>query len=163
VLEAAGVTVVHALPGVGRNLQDHVATGLHYRVSRPISLLNATGRRPLAAFLLRGRGMLTSNVAEGSAFVRSDPSLGAPDLQYVFAPALYSGGEEAEVTEHGFTLGVMLLTPRSTGTISLASNDRGGAAGHPRQLLLRRRGRGSERHQEGRPPRPPHRGARPAR
>jgi choline dehydrogenase len=123
VLEAAGVTVVHALPGVGRNLQDHVATGLHYRVSRPISLLNATGRRPLAAFLLRGRGMLTSNVAEGSAFVRSDPSLGAPDLQYVFAPALYSGGEEAEVTEHGFTLGVMLLTPRSTGTISLASND----------------------------------------
>ncbi len=119
-LRSTGIEVVADLPGVGRNLQDHLAAAVMYRMTRPISMLNATSQRALVDFIARGRGMLTSNVAEGNAFLKTDPSLPAPDLQLVFAAALYNPEQDAP-TEHGFAIGAILLQPRSAGWIELRS------------------------------------------
>jgi choline dehydrogenase len=64
--------------------------------------------------------MLTSNVAEGNGFLKTDPSLPAPDLQLVFAAVLYNP-EVGEPTEHGFAIGAILLQPKSAGWIDLRS------------------------------------------
>ena len=119
-LRAVGVRPIHDLPGVGQNLQDHVAAAVQYLMTRPESLLNATSPRALIQFLAFGRGMLTSNVAEATAFVTSSPDLPAPDLQFVFAAALYNP-EVPDSMEHGYSLGPMLLTPQSRGRIELRS------------------------------------------
>lgn len=119
-LRSVGVEVVADLPGVGRNLQDHLAAAAMYRLTRPISMLNASGSRALVDFVARGRGMLTSNVAEGNGFFKSDPSLPAPDLQLVFAAVLYNP-EQGDPVEHGFGIGAILLQPRSVGWIELRS------------------------------------------
>ena len=119
-LREFGIEVVHDLPGVGENLQDHLAAGAMYLMTKPISLLNASNPRSLAEFLARSRGMLTSNVAEGNGFVRTRPELEAPDIQLVFAAVIYNP-EQPEATDHGFSIGAILLQPKSVGRIALRS------------------------------------------
>ena len=123
-LKDRGIPVVVDLPGVGQDLQDHIAIGVQWLMTTPISLLNAGSKRSLVDFLLRSRGMLTSNVAEGNGFLRTEPSLPAPDLQLVFAAVVYDPEEEAAgiVPQHGFAIGAILLQPESRGDIALASN-----------------------------------------
>jgi choline dehydrogenase len=119
-LRGVGVQPIHDLPGVGQNLQDHIAAAVQYLMTRPESLLNATSPGALIQFLAFGRGMLTSNVAEATAFASTSPDLPAPDIQFVFAAALYNP-EVPDSTEHGYSLGPMLLTPKSRGRIELRS------------------------------------------
>ncbi len=118
-LKRFGIGVVLDLPGVGENLQDHLATAVQYLMKQPISMLNASSRRALLEFLTRRRGLLTSNIAEGNGFLRTRPDLDLPDVQLVFAAALYSA--EATAEDHGFAMGAILLQPRSRGRIELRS------------------------------------------
>ena len=67
--------------------------------------------------------MLTSNVAEVCAFVRSRAGLDAPDLQLHFAPVYFDTNLEVVPTEHALTVGPVLLTPASVGRVELASAD----------------------------------------
>ena len=77
----------------------------------------------IARYHLLGRGPFTSCVAEAGGFIRTEPDLPAPDMQYHFAPLLF--------LDHGFTrekgcfcsLGPTLLTPASRGEVRLASAD----------------------------------------
>jgi choline dehydrogenase len=62
-------------------------------------------------------------VAEAAALVRSRPGLGAPDLELLLAPVLFVDEGLTQPTEHGLTLGVILLHPESSGTVSLRSAD----------------------------------------
>jgi choline dehydrogenase len=117
------IAVVADLRGVGDNLMDHPIAGVAYACKEPISLLNAEKLGALASYLLSKKGPLTSNVAEAGAFVRTSPSLPAPDLQYHFAPAFFVEHGFVKPPGHGFSLGPALLTPKSRGRLSLASND----------------------------------------
>ena len=81
-----GIDVVHASPDVGKNLIDHLVTPLGFEV-RHDSLFAAEKPWELVKYLLRRRGMLTSNVGEAYGFVRSRPELELPDLELIFAPA----------------------------------------------------------------------------
>ena len=123
VLETAGIDVVHELPGVGRNLQDHLANGILARTTGAKTLYTAESYRNLVRFLARRRGPLTSNVAEGAAFVRSRAELQGPDLELVFAPVLYEEEGLVPPSEDGITLAAVLLQPRSFGTVQLRSAD----------------------------------------
>jgi choline dehydrogenase len=135
-LKQHDLSVVADLPGVGQNLQDHPLSGVcHVCTSR--RTLDAAEKSPLALlkYLLLRRGPLTSNVAEAGAFVRSDPALPAPDLQFHFAPAFYVEHGFVRPPGHGFSAGVCLLRPRSRGTVGLRSRDpRAAAAIQPRYL-----------------------------
>jgi choline dehydrogenase len=108
---------------VGKNLLDHLVAGVLALVTAPISLATAETKANVARYLLRRRGPLTSNVAEAAAFLRTRADLPAPDLELIFAPALYLDEGLTAPVEHGVTIGAVLLRPQSRGEITLASRD----------------------------------------
>lgn len=122
-LRDLGVPVVHHSPDVGGGLRDHLVTLVHADCREPITLAGATGLRHVARYLSERRGMLTSNLAEAYAFARSDPGLALPDLELLFVPGPFSDDGLTSPDRHVVTLGAVLLRPRSTGTIRLASPD----------------------------------------
>ncbi|WP_040796316.1 GMC family oxidoreductase [Nocardia higoensis] len=120
-LARQGIPVVHHAPEVGANLQDHLVAGIGY--SCEDTLFAAEKPLELVNYLLRHRGMLTSNVGEAYGFVKSRPELDQPDLELVYAPAPFYNEGLIEPAEHGNILATVLLRPRSRGRISLASSD----------------------------------------
>ncbi|OAR23103.1 choline dehydrogenase [Streptomyces sp. ERV7] len=118
-LREAGVEVKVASPDVGRHLQDHLSYAVTVRCPRPVTLTGADTLPNLGRFLLRGRGPLTSNLGEAVAFVRTRPDLPAPDIELVFAPAPFVDHGLTAPTEHGLTIGVVLLQPDGRGRIDL--------------------------------------------
>ena len=77
-LRAGGVEPVHELPQVGKNLQDHLASGIFLHCPKPITLAGAESVGNLLRFLVGRRGMLTSNVGEAVAFIRTSPTSPPP-------------------------------------------------------------------------------------
>jgi choline dehydrogenase len=122
-LRAVGVQPRHDLAGVGANLQDHLAGAIIVHCPQPVTLFAADSPKQLARFLLTRRGMLTSSVNEAVAFVRSDPALAAPDLEFVWLPVPVLGEGLTPPPAHGLTLAVELLQPDSRGEVRLASAD----------------------------------------
>lgn len=121
-LERHGIEVRRHTPEVGANLQDHLVAGLGYSVAGG-SLFDAEKPGQLINYLLRHRGMLTSNVGEAYGFVRSDPALDHPDLELLYAPAPFYNEGLIDPTAHGVILATVLLRPHSRGTVTLASSD----------------------------------------
>lgn len=122
-LAALGIPVVADLPGVGRNLLDHLTVVMIMGAKRPITLVAAETPANLLKFLLLRKGMLTSNVAEAHAFIRSAPHLSAPDLELIWAPYPYSNHGLTRPTGHGMSIATVLLRPRSSGRLTLRSSD----------------------------------------
>jgi len=122
-LAAHGIDVVHELPGVGANLLDHLVVPIGFDVPND-TLFTAEKPVQLVNYLVRRRGMLTSNVGEAYGFVKSRPELELPDLELVFAPAPYfEEGIGDPYDRHAVVMGPILLKPHSTGTITLRSAD----------------------------------------
>jgi len=121
-LTAHGIPVLVDSPEVGKNLRDHLLSGLIIETAGD-TLFTAKKIPELVSFLALGRGMLTSNVAEAYGFVRSDPSLELPDIEIIFAPVAFIGEGLIPAPAHALTVGAILLKPESTGTITLASAD----------------------------------------
>lgn len=123
-LERHGIDVVAPSPGVGANLQDHLMVGIVVQCPQPVTLVDAEKPAQLLRYLALRRGLLTSNVGEVAAFVRSRPELDAPDLELVFAPVPYiDHGQVDEPPGHGVTAGPVLLQPESGGTVTITSAD----------------------------------------
>jgi choline dehydrogenase len=127
-LKAIGVPVVHDLPGVGANLQDHYVARVSHRVKGSISI-NKLARglrltREVARFLLEGRGALTFGVTTAQVFCRSSPEKASPDLQLLFTPASYDPTKFGELErEDGMTVAVCPVRPDSRGTIMARNAD----------------------------------------
>ena len=124
-LHEMGIAPVVDLPGVGQNLQDHAMIVVAHNCTKPITLGGAETLPNLLNYLLRGKGPLTSNIAEALAFAHTAPGLPAPDVELIFAPAFFMQHGFANPTDqqHGFTLGAVLLRPQSRGAITLAAGN----------------------------------------
>ncbi|HEX2913264.1 MAG TPA: choline dehydrogenase [Chloroflexia bacterium] len=122
-LKTMNITVVANLPGVGQNLQDHPAAGVLTASTQPVSLDKVENPRNLINYLLFQKGPFTSNVAEAGGFVRTQPDLPAPDLQFHFAPVIYLEHGFKKLEGYGYTIGPTLINPQSRGSISLRSKD----------------------------------------
>ncbi|RDV00196.1 GMC family oxidoreductase [Trinickia dinghuensis] len=127
-LRALGVPLVHEAPDVGRNLVDHVDFTLNVRVSstEPVGYSLRGFAKMIAqlpAFLRRGEGMWSSNVAEAGGFIKTDALLDRPDLQLHFCAALVDDHSRRLHWGHGYSVHVCVLRPRSRGTVTLASAD----------------------------------------
>jgi choline dehydrogenase-like flavoprotein len=122
-LRAVGVDVAVDSPAVGGNLQDHPYVVCVWESQVAESLYGADRPKSMLEWLLRRSGPLTSSVAEAFAFVRSRPGLPAADLQYHFAPAYFVDNGAEEFDGHAFTMGPVLVSPKSRGEIRLASSD----------------------------------------
>lgn len=120
-LEAVGVETRLDLPGVGSNLVDHLAAGIIQRTDRTDTLIAAETPRQVANYLLRRKGLLTSNIAEAHAFLRTRPEIDGPDIELIFAPVPFHEHGQSDLGIHGLTIGVILLQPRSSGSVRLAS------------------------------------------
>ena len=123
-IRAHGIDVVVDSPNVGRNLQDHVVAGGAWHTPDPITMVGADKSiKHIANYLLRRRGPFSSVVAEAGGFIRTDPSLPAPDIQLLFAPAMFLDHGFTDPPGHGIALAPYLLTPESRGSITLRSAD----------------------------------------
>ena len=122
-LAALGIEVVEDLPGVGKNLQDHLMVPVNYQCAKPVSLANAERAPNLLKYLFRRKGPLTSNIAEAGGFIRTQAGEDAPDLQFHFAPTYYLNHGFDNPAGHGFAIAPTLLRPQSRGSVRLRSND----------------------------------------
>ncbi len=122
-LGGLGIAVEVDSPEVGKNLADHLAAGIALAAPGANSLAGATRPGPMLRYLTRRRGLLTSNVAEGYGYVRSDPTLSECDLELLFIPAAFLHEGLALPTADGATLAAVLLQPESRGELRLASAD----------------------------------------
>lgn len=127
-LQQHGIASVHHLPGVGRNLQDHLDFTFGYNV-RGVDSFGFSSRgswrmlRELLQFRRARRGMLTTNFAEGGGFLKSRPELPIPDLQLHFVVALVDSHARKLHWGHGLSCHVCLLRPQSRGTVGLQGAD----------------------------------------
>jgi choline dehydrogenase len=127
-LRAVGVEVVHDLPAVGRNLQDHFQARLSYRVNQRASMNIRTrswwGRALMGMeFALKRTGPLTVSAGTAGLFAEVLPGSERPDVQYHFLP-FSTGTTMLELHPFpGMTISACQLRPESRGTITLASPD----------------------------------------
>ncbi|MFZ6771689.1 GMC family oxidoreductase [Undibacterium sp. SXout7W] len=127
-LQKMGIPVVHDAPGVGQHLQDHPDFVFKYRAnSLDLLGISAGGSvrmmREFSRYQRQRRGMLTSNGAEGGGFLKTDPSLPAPDIQLHFVMAMLDDHARKLHLGHGYSCHVCLLRPKSSGEVTLASPD----------------------------------------
>lgn len=127
-LRALGIDVVMDLPGVGRNLQDHLDVTASMREHSRAAV--GVGPRMLPRLLgaawryaRRHDGLFSSNAAEAGGFARSLAHLPRPDLQLHFLPSLLRDHGRRLVWGYGVTLHVCALRPASRGSIDLRSPD----------------------------------------
>lgn len=126
-LQDAGIEVLHDLPGVGENLQDHLEFNFQYRCKQPISLNNQLGlfNKALigARWLLFKTGLGRTNHFESCAFIRSRAGVKWPDIQYHFLPGAitYDGG--VAFKGHGFQVHVGHNKATSRGHVRAISAD----------------------------------------
>jgi len=119
-----GIDIVETLPGVGRNLQDHLNAGVVYECTEPVAFEDIDSIWNVAKYLLLKRGELTSNIAEAGGFARTSPDLDVPDVQFHFGPIDFiSPGLDDPREGHEFAIGALLLRPESRGRITLRSPD----------------------------------------
>ena len=133
VLAAAGVPVVHALKGVGTNLQDHYMVSVQFRLKDCISV-NELSRgwrlvREAVRYAVSRRGLLTLSAAHIQAYVRTRPGLDGPDVQFHILPGTMDvdkytleGKMELERLP-GLTIAPCQLRPESRGTIHIKTGD----------------------------------------
>ncbi|RUX21455.1 alanine-phosphoribitol ligase [Mesorhizobium sp. M7A.F.Ca.US.011.01.1.1] len=127
-LKQAGVQVVHDLPGVGQNLQDHFDMFLIYELSGAHSYDKYKKLRWQALaglqYALFRNGPVTSNICEGGLLWYGDDKDPLPSLQYHFLPgAGVEEGSESVPSGNGCTTNVYQSRPRSRGWVTLKSSD----------------------------------------
>lgn len=123
-LDKHGIALVHELPGVGENLQDHIDFTLVQHAKTKISagfawntLLTMT--IDLFRWLFVRKGLFTSPFAEAGAFFKTDPSEARPDIQLHFIPSRLRPHGLELTFGHGYACHVCILRPESRGRVRL--------------------------------------------
>ncbi len=126
-LSALGIPAIHDLPGVGKNLMDHLEIYVQQACTRPISLykdLTLLGRARIGLqWLINRKGLGATNHFEAGGFIRSSDEQAYPDIQFHFLPAAmqYDGSARAQL--HGFQAHVGPMLSSSRGEVTLTSTD----------------------------------------
>jgi len=125
-LKQRGIELVHDLPGVGKNLQDHIDSYVVSDLEQPISydkadLFPRSIANGLQYFLFKS-GPVTSVVAESGCFAATTKN-GRPDIQMHILPAYVVNSGRTHVDGFGITVNTCVLRPKSRGEVTLASND----------------------------------------
>jgi len=133
ILKEKGIDVVHAAPGVGENLQDHLVVAAQYRIQNGASLNELSRGLPLAKeiskWLFRRRGLLSQSPSQLDGYVKSNPDVATPDLQILMIPATVNGKKMAQEgkfeleREPGVTIGAIPLRPESRGTVHIKTSN----------------------------------------
>jgi len=124
-LREFGIEVIHDLPGVGENLQDHLELYIQQACTRPVTLYAATGLLRKALIGIRWAacqsGLGATNHFEAGGFIRSRPGVRWPDIQYHFLPLAASYDMKEQVRCHGYQAHAGPMRSNSRGSVRLAS------------------------------------------
>ena len=122
-----GIGVVHALKGVGQNLQDHLDVTLSWECLQPITIFSQRkGIKTLFVglnYMLFKQGIGRRQFLESGAFLKSRPDLDRPDLQIHCVLAVMQNHGKTQVAKDGFTFHICQLRPESRGRVGLKSAD----------------------------------------
>ena len=123
-----GIKLIHELPGVGKNLQDHIDFNFCFKTNdkntlgfSPGGFLKILGE--MAKWLTHGNSMISSTLSEAGGFLKTDQSLDRPDIQHHFVIGLIDDHLRKLHYGYGYSCHVCLLRPHSRGTVSLASSE----------------------------------------
>ena len=127
-LEQLGIAVVHDLPGVGENLQDHLEVYVQHACVQPVSMQPALKRwkRPFigAEWLFFRSGPGATNHFEAGGFVRSNDDVAYPNLMFHFLPlAVRYDGTAPPAAEHGYQVHVGPMYSDARGSVKIRSSD----------------------------------------
>lgn len=126
-LKELGIPVVHDLPGVGENLQDHLELYVQYQAKKPVSLYPALQwyNQPKIGFdwLFRQKGAAASNHFEAGGFIRGNKSVSYPNIQFHFLPIAIRYDGSAPQEGHGFQLHVGPMNSDVRGHVKIKSAD----------------------------------------
>jgi choline dehydrogenase len=126
-LHANGIPPRHALPGVGKNLQDHLQARLVFKCNEPTlndevrSLVNQA--RIALKYALFRAGPMTMAASLATGFLKTRPDLDTPDIQFHVQPWSADSPGEGVHPFSAFTMSVCQLRPESRGQIRLAGKD----------------------------------------
>ena len=127
-LRGLGIPVVHDLPDVGQNLQDHYQTRVVYELEG-LESLNSDVRNPIkrilmgAQYALTRRGPLTISAAQVFLFARTRPEVATPDMQLLFMP-LSTDKPGTDLHPYpGVTVAISPCRPESRGQVVIRSSD----------------------------------------
>jgi choline dehydrogenase len=126
-LAALGVDVVHDLPGVGENLQDHLEVYVQHACTQPVSMQPALKKwkRPLigAQWLFLGSGPGATNHFEAGGFVRSNDDVAWPNLMFHFLPLAIRYDGSSPASKHGYQVHVGPMYSDVRGSVKIVSRD----------------------------------------
>ena len=124
-LNMLGLNVIHNLPGVGENLQDHLELYVQYACKEPVSLYPSLSRwqQPKigAQWLFGRRGIAASNHFEAGGFIRGNDDVAYPNLQFHFLPIAIRYDGSAPNQGHGFQLHVGPMNSDVRGHVKIKS------------------------------------------
>jgi choline dehydrogenase len=126
-LRQLDIAVVHDLPGVGANLQDHLEIYQQYECLRPVSLAGALKlwNQPMigAQWLFLNSGIGASNQFEAGGFVRTGDDVEWPNIQYHFLPVAINYNGSNPIKVHGFQAHMGSMRSLSRGRVQLRLKD----------------------------------------
>lgn len=126
-LAALGIPVRQDLPGVGKNLQDHLEVYVQHACTQPITLYSALKPWNQARigfdWLFFKKGLGATSHFEAGGFIRSRAGIEHPDLQYHFLPIAMNYDGSSPAGSHGFQAHVGPMRSQSRGSITLKSSD----------------------------------------
>ena len=127
VLKRAGVDVLHDLPGVGENLQDHLEVYIQYACKKPVSVYPALKwyNKPFVGlqWMLFKKGPASTNHFEGGGFIRSNETVAYPNLQFHFLPVAIRYDGSSPSGGHGYQVHVGPMNSDARGSIHIKSSD----------------------------------------
>ncbi|WP_406186026.1 choline dehydrogenase [Streptomyces sp. NBC_01006] len=125
-LEPLGIDVVHHLPGVGENLQDHLEVYVQHACKQPVSMQPylAKWRAPFIGlqWLLR-KGPAATNHFEAGGFVRSNEDVDYPNLMFHFLPIAVRYDGSSPAGGHGYQVHVGPMYSDALGSVKIKSKD----------------------------------------
>jgi choline dehydrogenase len=129
-LREAGIALRHDLPGVGKNLIEHPMLYMQF-AARQQTFLNELRFDKAVLSVLRwattGEGPFATNACAGNMYVKTDPTLDRPDMQFGLPVVAMGAGLwapwKAASMKHGMSLGVIALAQDSRGEVRLRSAD----------------------------------------
>ena len=126
-LQRHGIALVHHLPGVGENLQDHPEIHIQWACKQPITLnkhMNGLSKALIGLeWLLFKRGLGATNHFESCGFIRHKAGIKYPNLEYHFMPGAIQYDGKATAEGHGFQVLCAVSRPRSRGFVRVKSGD----------------------------------------
>lgn len=126
-LEKLNIPVVHDLPGVGENLQDHLEVYIQYVSKQPVSMQPALQwwRKPWIGYqwLFQRKGPGASNHFEAGGFIKSNTDVAYPNLQFHFLPLAVRYDGTAPAGGHGYQVHVGPMNSDARGSVKLKSTD----------------------------------------